>query len=372
MIEIRPVVSSKELMTFIKLPFKLYKDDRFWVAPLISEQKKFFNPDKNPYFRHSEVQLFVAYNGNRPIGRITAHTNTQHNKEHNDKTGFFGFFECEDNQEATNALVKTAAEWNKAKGMDILRGPMNFSVNDECGLLVKGFDSSPYILMTHHLPYYQNLLEKAGLQKAMDMYAYYGEFPELPEKIARAAALVKKRQKFSIRSLSRDKKQLREDIRTVFAVYTKAWEHNWGAVPLTDAEFEQMAAHLLPLADPDLIFIAEVDGKPAGFSLTMPNYNEVLKVMKGHINPFSLCKALLAKRKISTARVMTLGVVKEFQNRGIDVLCYYYMFNNCHKKGIWKGEFSWVLENNTMMNRIAGMLGATPYKTYRIYDLQIG
>jgi GNAT superfamily N-acetyltransferase len=205
----------------------------------------------------------------------------------------------------------------------------------------------------------------------MDLYAYLSERTQMPERVQRLAAAIEKRTGINIRSLSKEKKAMRKDIETVFEVYTKAWEYNWGNVPMTKAEFDHIVMELLPLADPELIFIAEKDGKPAGFSLALPNYNEVLKAMNGRINPLTLLKALRAKKHIGSARVITMGLIKEFQGRGIDTLFYYYSYKNGLPKGYFRGEFSWVLENNTMMIRVAEMLDAIPYKTYRIYDKEI-
>ncbi len=353
------------------LPLELYKDDPNWVAPLISEQYKFFNPRHNPYYQHSEVQLFVATEDGRVVGRISAHTNTQHQKEHQEDIGFFGFFDCVNRKDVAQALFNAAADWNRNQGFASMRGPLNFSVNQEVGLLIDGFDSPPMVMMRHDHPYYQDLFAACELTKTMDLYAYLSERTEMPQRIDRLAALIEKRSGVTIRSLSKDKKELRKDIETVFEIYTKAWEYNWGNVPMTKAEFDHIVAELLPLADPELIFIAEKDGKPAGFSLALPNYNEVLKVMNGRINPITMIKALLAKKRISSARVITMGLIKEYQGRGIDSLFYYYSYKNGLPKGLIRGEFSWVLENNTMMIRVAEMLDAIPYKTYRIYDKDI-
>lgn len=371
MIEIRPVLTPKDLKAFIMLPFRLYKNDPNWVAPLIGEQKKFFSPKHNPYFQHSEVALYLAWENGKAVGRISAHTNTQHNLEHKDKVGFFGFFECEDHQPTANLLLQTALDWNKSKRMDTLRGPMNFSVNDECGLLIDGFDSPPFIMMTHHLPYYGKLLETAGFHKAKDLFAYFLDHATMPEKIEKAAKYVMRRGTFTVRTLAKDKKKMKADIQQIFKVYREAWQYNWGAVPLTEAELEHQVKTLLPLVEPDLVLIAEVDGRPAGFSLAMPNYNEVLKVMHGRVNPWTMLKAYIKSKNIHSARVMTMGVVKEYQNRGIDIVFHYHSFKNGIPKGIVQGEFSWVLEDNVMMVREAEMLNARIHKTYRVYDKEI-
>ncbi len=371
MIKIVPVDSPKLLHRFIMLPFELYKNDPNWVAPLINEQKKFFNPSKNPYYLHSEVKLFLALKDEKVVGRISAHSNTQHNKEHNENIGFFGFFDCIDDQQVANALFDTAFAWNKERGFASMRGPLNFSVNEECGLLVDGFDTPPMVMMRHDHPYYQKLFEAWGLTKTMDLYAYLSIHHEMPERIKRVVDIITKRTGVKIRSLSRDKKQMKKDIETVFQIYTKAWEYNWGNVPMTKAEFDHIVGELLPIADPDMVFIAEIDGKPAGFSLGLPNFNEVLKVMHGRVNPITLFKAMIAKKKISSARVITMGIIKEFQGRGIDSVFHYHSYKNGLPKGYVRGEFSWVLETNTLMMHVAEKLDAVIYKTYRLYDKAI-
>lgn len=370
MIEIVAVSSPKQLKSFIMLPFELYKDDPNWVAPLIMDQKNFFNPAKNPYYLHSEVQLFLALEAGKVVGRISAHTNTRHELEHKEKIGFFGFFESIDSLPVARALFAAAAKWNREKGYPAMRGPLNFSVNQEAGLLIDGFDTPPMVMMRHDMPYYQKLFDACRMKKTIDLYAYLSERREMPQRIDRVAAAIEKRTGVKIRHLSLNKKEMKKDIETVFRIYTKAWEYNWGNVPMTPEEFDALVAELLPLADPELVFIAELNGEPAGFSLALPNYNEVLQVMKGRVNPITLLKALRAKKRISSARVVTMGVIRQFQGHGIDTLFYYYSYKNGFPKGYFKGEFSWVLENNTMMIRVAEMLDAIPYKTYRLYDIE--
>ena len=208
--EIVPVKTNRDLMKFIKFPFKLYKNDPYWVAPLLMEQKKFLNPHKNPYFEHSEVQLFLAYKDNKLAGRISAQTNVQHNKTHNDKVGFFGFFESINDQEVTDRLIDTAVEWLKIKGCDTIRGPMSFSVNDECALLIGPFESSPMVMMPYNPHYYKTLLENTGLEKVMDIYAYYIQVKKPPERLVKLAEKIEKRGKFTVRSLNtKNKKKLK-------------------------------------------------------------------------------------------------------------------------------------------------------------------
>ncbi len=372
--EIVPVLSKKDLMKFIKLPFTLYKNDPYWVAPLIMDQKKLFDPKKNPYFEHSEVQLFLAYKDNKLAGRISAHTNTLHNKTHNDKVGFFGFFESIDDREVADALFDAAYNWLKDKGFDTMRGPMNLSVNDECSLLVGPFDSSPVVMMTYNPQYYVSLYENAGMKKAMDLYAYHVDVKKPPERLARLVNKIEKRGHFTIRTLSaNNKKKLKEDIAKIFHIYEKAWEDNWGYVPMSATEFDLLVDNLMPIVRPEFIYIAEINGEAVGFSVTLPDYNFILKKIKGKLLPFGWLKFLIYKNKIPGLRVPIMGVLDKYKNRGIDVVFYYRSFKTAyeHKNPYTYGELSWVLETNSMMNKISRSVSAELYKTYRIYDKKI-
>ena len=375
MTKIKPVQTKKDLKQFIMLPFKLYKNDPHWVAPLIMDQKNFFNPKKNPYYEHSEVQLFVAEKAGEIVGRISAQTNTQHNKFHEDKIGFFGFFECINEQEVADKLISAASEWIKQKGMDTLRGPMNFSTNDECGLLVNGFESSPFVLMTHNPPYYLELLNNTGLEKSMDLLAYLIPKRPTPERLQRVVDKLQKRGRFTVRELSsKNKKELRKDLEIVFTVYTKAWERNWGFVPMTEKEFFHLIDSMIDVVRPEFFYLAFVEDEPAGFYVALPDYNQLLKKVKGRLFPFGIFHLLFGQNKITAMRVITMGVIKEFQGRGIDTVFYTKNFQmaNSHKKlNIENAEMSWILETNTMMNRIASNLGGWVHKTYRILDKKI-
>ena len=374
MIKIVPVCSKKDVLKFIKLPFKLYKNDPNWVAPLISEQQKFLDPKINPYFEHSEAQLFLAYKDKEVVGRISAQTNRMHNKTHNDRVGFFGFFECINDKDVAKALFEAAKAWLLTKDLDTMRGPVSFSVNDECGLLVDAFDSSPMLLMTYNPANYMELITGYGFEKAMDLLAYYVPVKEPPERLARLARKIESRGNFTIRALeSNNKKKLRKDIETIYRIYEEAWELNWGYVPCSAKEFDQLVDRLLPIVKPEFIFIAEVDGKAVGLSVTLPDYNYVLKKMKGRMFPFGWLKFLLNVNKIDGLRVTIMGVLDEYKGRGIDVCFYCKSFETAakHKNNYTKAEFSWILESNTMMNKIAKSLTAEVYKTYRLYDYKI-
>jgi hypothetical protein len=372
--EIVPVKTGRDLIKFIKFPFKLYKNDPYWVAPLLIEQKKFLNPQKNPYFEHSEVQLFLAYKDNKLAGRISAQTNVQHNETHNDKVGFFGFFESINDQEVTDHLIDTAVKWLKAKGCDTIRGPMSFSVNDECALLIDPFDSSPMVMMPYNPHYYKTLLEKTGLKKIMDIYAYYIPVKKPPERLVKLAEKIEKRGKFTVRSLkTKNKKKLKNDIAMIFNIYEKAWKNNWGYVPMSAKEFDLLVDSIMPIIRPEFVFIAEADGKAVGFSVTLPDYNYILKKIKGRLFPSGWLKYIIYKNKIPGLRVPIMGVLEKYKNRGIDVVFYYRSFKTAfeHKNPYRDAEFSWVLETNKIMNRISKSLTAKIYKTYRIFNKKI-
>lgn len=375
MIIVKPVNNKKDLKKFIMFPFQLYKDDKNWVPPLIMEQKKFFDPQKNPYYEHSEVQLFIALKDEKIVGRISAQTNTQHNKFHDDKVGFFGFFESIDDQEVADALFTAAYNWLQKKGMDTMRGPMNFSTNHECGLLVDGFDSPPYILMNHNPSYYQKLYEGSGLAKEMDLLAYLIPKKPTPDRLKRVTEKLQKRGRFTVKELSsKNKKELRKDLQTVFTVYSKAWEKNWGFVPATKKEFDHEIDNVIDIMRPEFFYLAYVEDEPAGFYVALPDFNQILIKMKGRLFPFGIFHFLFGKNKITAMRVVTMGVIKKFQNRGIDTVFYtknFIMANEHKKMNIEKAEMSWILETNTMMNRIATNLGGWVHKTYRIWDKKI-
>ena len=374
MIKILKVQNNKDLLKFIKFPFKLYKNNSSWVAPLISDQKTFFNPDKNPYFKHSKVQLFLAYKGKKIVGRISAQTNTNHNKTHNDKIGFFGFFEAINDQEVANALFDAARKWIKNIGMDTMRGPASFSVNDECGLLIDAFDKSPIVMMTYNPEYYIKLFENWDFEKSMDLLAYNAEVKPPSERLKRLSDKIEKRGHFTVRNLkTKNKKKLRKDIEKIFTIYETAWSDNWGYVPMSAEEFDLLVDSLLPIILPELIFIAEIDGEAVGLSVTLPDYNYVLKKMKGKMLPFGWLKFLIYKNKIPGLRVVIMGVLDEFKGRGIDVVmyCKTHEVAQNHKIPFKEAEFSWILETNTMMNKISATLDAKVYKTYRMYDKPI-
>jgi len=331
------------------------------------EEKKRLDPKKNPFFEHGSVELFLAYRGGEPVGRIAAVENTLHNEIHSDRMGFFGQFECLEDEEASRALLDQAATWVRARGLTTIRGPVNFSLNEESGLLVDAFDDPPAILMTYNPPYYQQLLESWGLEKAKDLWAWVGEkkgfdqarFGRLEKLIARSP--------HDIRVRPLDMKNFQREVELVRDLYNQAWEANWGFVPMTDAEVDHMAKGLKPVVDPNLALIGEIDGKPAGFSLSLPDINQAIAGINGRLLPFGFLKFFMGMKKITRLRIITLGLLPEYRRSGLDALFYLETFKRGTAKGYY-GESSWILEDNTLMNRSLEKMGFKVYKTYRLYD----
>jgi GNAT superfamily N-acetyltransferase len=336
------------------------------VPPLKSDVRLLFDRAKNPFFEHAEVDSFLALSGDRVVGRISAIDNRAHNEFHDDHVGFFGFFECEDDPAAATALFDAAGAWLVARGKDVMRGPMNFSTNDDCGSLIEGFDRPPTIMMPHNLPYHARLYAAGGFAKCKDLVAYWLNDQPLPERIDRAVALVRKRKGVVTRSM--DMKHFDRDVEIVRTIYNDAWEKNWGFVPMTRHEIEHMAKQLKPVVDPEMVVFAEVRGEPVAFGLGLPDFNVALKHVGGELFPFGFLALLWHKRHIDQARVLTLGVKAGYRASGIDALLIHELYTRGHRRGYVQGEFSWILEDNLAMRRPLENIGGTVYKTYRVYD----
>ena len=368
-LEIRSAATPPDFKRFVDLPYRLYKGDPLWVPPLKDDVRLLFNRTKNPFFEHAEVESFLAWKDGRVVGRIAAIDNRAHNEFHGDKVGFFGFFECEDDFEAAVALFDRAQEWVRARGKDTLRGPMNFSTNDDCGSLIEGFDTPPAIMMPHNPPYHAGLYAAGGFAKEKDLVAYWYDGGVLPERMTRGIELVRRRKGITVRSL--DMKRYDAEVALIRTIYNDAWERNWGFVPMTEKEIGHMAEQLKPVVVPDLIVFAEIRGEPVAFGLGLPDFNVALKHAHGELFPFGFLSILWHKRSIHRARILTLGVRAGYRASGIDALLIAELYNRCVARGIPKGEFSWILEENLGMRRPLENLGATVYKTYRVYDRPI-
>jgi hypothetical protein len=313
------------------------------------------------------MELFLAERDGSVVGRIGAIINDNHNKEHQQNIGFFGFFESVDDQSVANALFDAAKTWLKAKGVTAMRGPASPSVNDEYGLLIDGFEHPPAILMAYNPPYYQKLVENYGFAKAKDLYAYYLHSDLVfSDKMKRVTEIVKKKSGVVVRSLNM--KRFDEDVRTIRELYNKGWSRNWGEVPMTTEEFDYVAKDLKQIVNPELVIIAEVRGQPVGFGMSLPDYNQVLKDnKKGRLLP-ALIRILLFKKRIDFARVVILGVLPEYLNSGIGGVLFHETGMRSVQQGYPHGEASWVLEDNVMMTRGAELMQGEKWKTYRVYE----
>ena len=368
-LEVSPVISRADLKAFMKLPWRIYKNDPQWVPPLLGELEKVLDKRKHPYHQHADSALFLARRNGEVVGRIGATVNHLYNEFHESKTGYFAFFESIDDVEVARALLDTAFEWNAQRGMTLLMGPMNWSTNEEfCspGVLVDGFDSSPAVLMGHTPQYYSRLLEECGFSKSKDLLCYWLQGDEPPERLVKGVARIKKAQNIVIRSLNM--KDMDGEIARIKEIYNAAWERNWGFVPMTEAEFEHMAKSIKPIINPNLCQLAEIDGKPVGFILELPDYNKAFKHMNGRMFPIGWAKFLWHKRKIDSVRVITLGVTPAQRGKGIESMLMVSLYLEGLKHGFPRGECSWILEDNLPMRHAMERSGAYVYKTYRVYE----
>jgi len=369
-IEVKEVKTKKELMEFIKFPWKVYENDPYWVPPLVRDVKLILS-EKSPFWHHAEKQLFVARRDGKSVGRIAAIIDHNYIDFHEEKAGFFGFFESIQDYAVAENLLNEAREWLREKGMEKMAGPMNPSTNDEVGLLIQGFDSSPYILMTYNPKHYIDFMERYGLAKRMDLFAYSTEVDKCPlEELEKAAEKIRERTP-GIKIRQARLKDWKNEVENVRIIYNNAWEKNWGFVPWTKEEFYTEAMKLKPFLVPGTIPIAEADGKAVGMLITVPNYNEVTKKMNGKMNPWTILKFLWYRKKITTQRLPIFGVIKEYQKRGIETLLMLEGLKGSQRGGYKYCELSWVLEDNILTQRAAELMGGKLYKKYRVYETNI-
>ena len=362
---------GKAFKDFVEVAYIIEGKYPNWVPPLRVQVKELFDEKKNPFFKNGEMRRFVAYRNGKPVGRIAAIKNDRHNEIHQETTGHFGHFECIDDESVAKALFHAVEEQCRAWGFNKVVGPFNPHINEEMGILLNYYDEIPFVMMTYNPPYYPGLIEKCGYGKAMDVFTYEVTQAEMSDKLRRGAEAIRKRTKLRFRTFS--KKDFWRDAMKVWEVHSQAWEKNWCAIPFTEEEFRHIAETLKTVADFDQVFLAEEPdtNRLVGFSLALPNINEaVVKVRNGKLFPFGLLKIMWGTRPkaIKSARIVIMGVLEEYRNRGIDSVFYYDHFVEGAKKGIYKGEMSWILETNTMMNRAAEMMGGKRKKTYRMYE----
>ncbi len=372
MVQIKKVESKKDLNAFIDFPYKLYADDALYVPDLRIVQKETLDKKKNPFFKHADADYFIALDeSGEVVGRIGAITNENYVKHWNENYGFFGFFDAVNDQQVAKALFDAALSWLKEKGVEGVYGPMNPSTNDTCGTLVAGFDTPPYVMMTHNKPYYDDLIQSAGFRKKMDLFSYRFAVKDFPERYVQLADKIEERlNREGITIRNANFKKIKEEAKKLRFIYNKAWEKNWGFIPMDEAEFDALAQELKMVTSEDFVYIAEDNGKPVAFIAILPNLNEItITIRNGKLFPFNFLKLINFKKKVTKGRVLTLGLIDGYRLKGIDTVMYARCYRAAKKRGYVEAEASWILENNTMMNRILKNINADPYKTYRIYSL---
>jgi GNAT superfamily N-acetyltransferase len=366
-VTVEPESGSRDRKAFLDLPYRLYAGHPTWVPPLRSGEAKNMDPERNPFFRHGEVKHFLARRGGRVVGRIAAIENRLHNEVHGERAGFFGYFDAENDPAATRQLVEAAGQWTSARGLFPMRGPVCYSTNDPCGVLVEGFDETPAILMPYNRPDYDDLLRQAGLVGVKDLVAY--EIPSAPPAPERFMRVVERRlERGGIRLRPYDLKHFGDEVQRVRDLYNRCWEKNWGFVPATDEEFDAAASDLKTLLDNDLSAVAERDGTPVGFSVVLKDLNRVLRGLDGRLFPFGFLKLLWRMRRIDHVRVITLGVVPEARGRAINEALFLHAYLGAKRKGYVGGEAGWVLEDNQAMRSPIESVGGRVTKRYRLYE----
>jgi GNAT superfamily N-acetyltransferase len=370
---VRPVRGRRDLTTFIKLPYELHRDHDIWVPPLISERRRFLDRNKNPFFDHAEAEYFICERNGEPVGRITAQIDRRWDEFQGGNDGMFGFFESTDDPVVARALIAAAAEWLRERGRDRMLGPMDFTTNDECGLLIEGYDIAPMILQPWHPPYYRELLESQGLEKRMDLLMWklmMGELKETDEfhPLIHAAAQ-KSEHEHGVRIRNMRKRELPEEISRFMEVYNEAWGRNWGFVPITDEEVRFQARDMKPILREEWAMIAEKDGEVVGAALTLPDINQVLAKMGGRLLPLGWLTFLRERPKVDRVRVFALGVKPEYQHWGVAAALYVRHIETAAEVGMPGGETGWILETNEPMNRAMEGMGGEVIKKYRLYEL---
>ena len=376
-VSIRPVRTRRELKRFVKVPFGLHRDQPQWVAPLIFERMEFLNRKKNPWFEHGDAEFFIAERDGEAVGRISAHLDRRWDEFQGGSDAMFGFFETAEDPEVAAALLGAACEWARGKGRQRILGPMDFTTNDEIGILIDGYDRRPMILEPWHPPHYRELIEAEGFAKAMDVQMWELQFGDLKQgerfdpSIHAAAEKALHDEGIAIRNMR--KRDMAGEVRRFMDVYNEAWGDNWGFVPITDAEVEFQAKNLKQVIDEDWAFMAEKDGEVVGAALTLPDINQVMAKLNGRLLPVGWLRFLLGKRKIDQLRVFALGVKHDYRHSGVAAGLYLKHLETAAAPGkIEGGEMGWILETNGPMNRAMEGMGGKVVKKYRVYEKGLG
>ncbi len=372
-VTVRPVRGKEDLRAFLDVPFALYAEDPNWVAPLYLERLEHLDPKKNPYYQHAEVELFLAYRDGKPVGRISAQLCRLRSERYQDGVGQFGFLEAENDPAVFAALFEAAAGWLRQRGASAMQGPYSFSINDETGLLIEGFETPPSIMMGHALPYYAQRMDEAGFTKAKDVVAYDFMDPgEVPRALRSAYDKAIADKDVTLRPL--DKKQLMKELEIVVSIANDAWSENWGFVPWTQEEMTALANNLKVLVTGDFVAIAEYKGEPAAMAVTLPNINDWIAGLDGKLLPFGWSKVVwnLFARPPKAVRLPLMGLRKKYHGTPVGAILGMAVIARVRKyhisRGTTKGELSWILEDNMPMRHMIEAFGGRPYKTYRIYE----
>ena len=370
---VKPVASRREKKLFLHYPWKQYQGDPVWIPPLRVNQKEQVGYSKNPFYDKNDIQTFLAFRDGEVCGRIAAIHNRAHNEAHNENRGFWGFFESIDDQEVADALFGTVRDWFAERDIHQLRGPTNPSMNGEIGLLIEGFDTSPYFMMTYNPPYYERLVEESGFRKTQDLYAYWGNMDMLPAVLERWTPICQQIiERFEVNVRPLDKTRFRQDVEAFVSVYNRAMSNTWGFVPMTEDEVRHQAKGLKQLMVPDLSIAAEIDGNIIGACFALLDYNPRIKAIDGRLFPFGFWKLLSNKRAIKRLRLVSTNVIPEYQLHGIGLVLMSGFVPKAIEWEMEEAEFSWVLESNTFSRGSLEKGGAKRTKTYRIYDWEAG
>jgi GNAT superfamily N-acetyltransferase len=374
-LEISEVNSRQERNAFIRFPWKVYANDPAWVPPLIVERKAFLDRRRHPFYKHGDAALFLARKNGQIIGRIMACDDPTYNALHQSNVGCFGLFDCINDNDVAGALFERAGRWIRDKGRTEIMGPIDYSTNYTCGLLVQGFEHPPTLLTTHNPPYYERLIDNCGFKKVVDFFAWWFSDPSAATaRLRKLAARLERRARFTIRRANL--RNLEAEAAKLLRIYNEAWKDNWGFVPFTKAEFDYMTAEMKPLLRDDFTAAAEIDGETIGFALCLPDINVALKKIGGRLTtfgiPIGLARLLYYKSRIRQARYIAMGVLPQFRRFGVAEMMVLRIMEAGMVKCGFQGELSMTLENNVMINRFIEAIGATRYKTYRIYRRSLG
>lgn len=369
-VEVVPVRRRRELTAFIRQPYAIYASDPHWVKPLEKQLRDQLDKSRNPFFEFADMELFLAYRDGVPAGRIAAIYNPRFIGAWRERVGFFGFFECADCPDVASALFASAGDWLRKRGVAVLQGPVSPSANYECGLLVDGFDGPHTLLTGHHPRYYQNLLEGLGFTKAKDLWSWRSpDGPEPPGRVARVDAAVRRRG-VTVRTI--DFRRWDREVSILRELYNEAWKDNWGFVPMTEAEFGEMARQLRPLSRRELTLIAEVNGIPAGFALSIPDLNQAIRAANGRLTPWGLLRMWSASRRVRRGRLVALGVVERFRGIGVEVALYAETLRAIRRIGLdGENEVSWTLEDNDRIHHCIKAMGCERTRTHRLYEIPL-